>query len=51
MYGQRRWTVPAPPSIKLGSTTVCKKVTEMRMVLSPRCLAVTPVHTYSDLSV
>ena len=24
MVGQRRWAVPAPPSIKLVSTTICK---------------------------
>ena len=40
MYGQRRWTVPAPLSIKLVSTTVCKIVTEMCVVVSSRSYAV-----------
>ena len=40
MYGQRRWTVPSPPSIKLVSTTICKIVTEMWLVVSPRSCAV-----------
>ena len=29
MVGQRRWTVPAPQSIKLVSTTIRKIVTVM----------------------
>ena len=33
-------TVPAPPSIKLVSTAICKIVTEMWLVVSPRCDAV-----------
>ena len=40
MYGQRRWAVPASPSIKLVSATICKLVTEMCMVVSPRSYAV-----------
>ena len=40
MYGQRRWTVPALPSIKSASMKVCKIVTEMCVVLSPRSYAV-----------
>ena len=35
MVGQRRWTVPGPQSIKLVSTTICKIVTEMCVVVSP----------------
>ena len=66
MYGQRRWTVPAPPSLKLGSTTIYKTVTEMCGCITAflRCpfpaerasavhseIPVTPVHTCSDLFV
>ena len=40
MYGQRRWTVPVPPSIKLVSMTICKIVTEMCVVVSPWSYAV-----------
>ena len=40
MYGQRRWTVPVPPSTKLVCTTVCKIVTEMCVVVSPGSYAV-----------
>ena len=40
MNGQQRWTVPAPPTIKLVSTTICKIVTEMWLVVSPRLCAV-----------
>ena len=40
MSRQRRWTVPAPPSIKLVSTTICKIVTAMCVVVSPRSYAV-----------
>ena len=40
MAGQRRWTVTAPPSIKLVSTTTCKIVTEMCVVVSTRSYAV-----------
>ena len=66
MVGQRRWTVPAPPSIKLVSTTICKIVTEMvgcitAIVCCPLPamsasavhseILVTPVYTFSDLSI
>ena len=67
MYGQRRWTVPASPSICLISMTICKIVSEICVFVSPRSyavpypaasasavhrkFAVTPVHTCSDLSV
>ena len=67
MYGQQRWTFPLPPSIKLVSTTICKIVMEMCVVVSLQFYAVrtramsasavlseipvTPVHTCSDLSV
>ena len=40
MYGQRRWTVPAPPSIKLVSMTICKIVMEMCVVVSLRSYSV-----------
>ena len=40
MVGQRRWTVQAPPSIKLVSTRICKIVTEMWLVVSPRSYSV-----------
>ena len=65
MYGQRRWTVPAPPSILLVST-ICKIVKEMCVVVSPQSygpypaarastahsqIPVTPVYTCSYVSV
>ena len=34
IYRQRRWTVPAPPSIQLASTTIYKIVKEMCVVVS-----------------
>ena len=34
MYGQRKWTVPAPPSIKLVSTKICKIVMKIYVVVS-----------------
>ena len=40
MVGQRRWTVPSPPSIKLVSTRICEIVTEMWLVVSLRSYAV-----------
>ena len=40
MYGQRRWTVPAPPSIKLVITTISKIFKEMCVVISPQSYAV-----------
>ena len=41
IYGQRRWTVPAPPTVKLVSRpTICKIITEMCVVVSPRSYAV-----------
>ena len=40
MYGQRRVIVPAPLSIKFVSTTICKIVTEMCVVVSQRSNAV-----------
>ena len=39
MVGQRMWTVPAPPSIKLVSMTIGKIFTEMCMAVSPRSYA------------
>ena len=33
MYGQRRWTVPVPPTIKLVNTTICKIDSEMCVVV------------------
>ena len=52
MYGQRRWTVPAPPSIKFVSTTICKIVTEMWLVVSPRSYAVrTPPRVHQQCTV
>ena len=59
MYGQQRWTVPAPLSRKLVSTTVCKIGTEILHCLFPAAIVsavhsgitVTRVHSCSDLSV
>ena len=63
MYGQRRWTVPALPAIKLVNTAICKIVTKMCVVVSPWSyvvrtrpravhseIPVTLVHTCSDRS-
>ena len=40
IVGQRRWTVPAPQSVKLVNTTICKIVEEIWLVVSPRSYAV-----------
>ena len=40
MYGQRRWAVSTPPPIMLVSTTICKIVTELCVVVPPRSYVV-----------